>query len=214
MPRIEEGNLTIITAGPVGFGNNIYLIIDKSTGESAFVDAPGDAAELVAVAEEAGVRPTKILLTHSHGDHTSCIDGLKAIYNCEVYADKAEPWLKPGQLNHHIGHGESVNVGSLTFDALSVPGHTPGSTTFVHKKHAFVGDTLFPGGPGKSRTNDDLQIEIQSITNILYALPGDTHVWPGHGADTTIEASKAEFAIFASKQHAPNLHGDVSWLES
>ncbi len=44
MPRIEEGNLTIITAGPVGFGNNIYLIIDKSTGEAAFVDAPGDAA--------------------------------------------------------------------------------------------------------------------------------------------------------------------------
>lgn len=211
MQRIDDGQITIIADGPVGFGNNIYIVIDKSTGDSAFIDAPGDAAELMAVAEAAGVTPRKILLTHSHGDHTSCIDGLKAAYNCLVYADEREPWLKPGQLNVTVKHNEVVKVGNAAFRVVSVPGHTPGSTTFVHGNHAFVGDTLFPGGPGNSRSNELLQQEIASITTHLYALADETRVWPGHGNGTTIGASKAEYAAFAAKEHSPDLKGDVLW---
>lgn len=214
MARIEDGDLTIITAGPVGFANNIYLIIDRATNEAAFVDAPGAAADLIAVAEAAGVRPSKILLTHSHGDHTSCIDDLKAAYGCTVYADAREPWLKEGQLDVKVAHGDAVAVGKLEFRAVSVPGHTPGSTTFLRGGHAFVGDTLFPGGPGNSRSNELLKQEIASITTHLYALPDDTQVWPGHGDGTTIGASKAEYAVFAAKKHAPDLCGDVNWLNS
>ncbi len=214
MQRIDDGDLSIFIDGPVGFGNNIYVVIDRQTNEAAFIDAPGEAAENAAVAEAAGVRPSRILLTHSHGDHTSCIDALKEIYGCTVHADAREPWLKPGQLDAAVTHGDEVRVGSLAFRALSVPGHTPGSTTFVHGKHAFVGDTLFPGGPGNSRSNELLQQEIASITTHLYALPGETNVWPGHGSGTTIDASKAEYAIFAAKPHAADLKGDVNWLES
>lgn len=214
MQRIDDGNLIIWTDGPVGFGNNIYVVVDSATNEAAFIDAPGEAAQNAAVAEAAGVRPSKILLTHSHGDHTSCLDGLKEQYGCELVADAREPWLKDGQLNSAIAHGETVTVGQLQFRALSVPGHTPGSTTFVHGKHAFVGDTLFPGGPGNSRSNELLQQEIASITTHLYALPGETVVWPGHGTPTTIAESKAEYAVFASKPHDADLHGDVNWLNS
>ena len=38
-------------------------------------------------------------------------------------------------------------------------------------------------------------------------------VWPGHGGGTTIGESKAEYAVFAAREHAPDLHGDVLWLE-
>ncbi|MCL4232826.1 MAG: MBL fold metallo-hydrolase [Dehalococcoidia bacterium] len=77
MDKITDGQLTIVVAGPVGFGNNIYVVIDRETGEAAFIDAPGDAAANAEAAGFGGVRPSKILLTHSHGDHTSAIDGLK-----------------------------------------------------------------------------------------------------------------------------------------
>jgi hydroxyacylglutathione hydrolase len=97
---------------------------------------------------------------------------------------------------------------------VSVPGHTPGSTTYLHGKHAFVGDTLFPGGPGRTRTNENLQEELASITSQLYVLPDETVVWPGHGSKTTIGESKAEYAVFAAKEHAPDLAGDVNWLTS
>jgi glyoxylase-like metal-dependent hydrolase (beta-lactamase superfamily II) len=214
MEAITDGDFEVVIAGPAGFGNNIYIVIDRSTDEAAFVDAPDDVAQSIAAAEAANVRPTKILLTHSHGDHTASIDALKERYGCIVYADAREPWLKDGQLDEPIMHGETVYVGKLGFDILSVPGHTPGSTTFVYGRHAFVGDTLFPGGPGRTRTNADLQEEIASITTHLYALPDATDIYPGHGAMTTIGASKAEYAIFAAKQHAPDLAGDVNWATS
>jgi glyoxylase-like metal-dependent hydrolase (beta-lactamase superfamily II) len=214
MKAIEDGDLKIVIAGPAGFGNNIYLVIDGATGEAAFIDAPAEVEQSIAAAEAAGVSPTKILLTHGHFDHTGSIDALKEKYGCRVYGDPAEPGLKAGQLDEPIRDGSEVMVGSLAFRVIAVPGHTPASTTFLHGGHAFVGDTLFPGGPGRSGSNALLQQEIASITGRLYALPDETIIWPGHGGSTTIGASKTEYAVFAAKQHAPDLHGDVNWLES
>jgi glyoxylase-like metal-dependent hydrolase (beta-lactamase superfamily II) len=214
MEQIRDGEMGLVIAGPAGFGNNIYVIIDHATNDAAFVDAPAEVEQSIAAAESAGVRPSKILLTHSHADHTASIDALKAKYGCEVYGDRREPGLKPGQLDHEVSHGGEVKVGRMTFRVLSVPGHTPGSTTFVHGRHAFVGDTLFPGGPGHSRSPELLRQEIDSITTHLYALPDDTTIWPGHGAKSTIGESKKEYEVFASKPHEPGLHGDVLWLTS
>lgn len=214
MKAIDDGDLKIVVAGPAGFGNNIYLVIDGATGEAAFIDAPADVDQSIAAAEAAGVRPSKILLTHGHFDHTGSIDALKEKYGCRLYADPAEPGLKAGQLDEPIADGSEVMVGNLAFRAITVPGHTPASTTFVHAGHAFVGDTLFPGGPGRSGSNALLQQELASITGRLYALPDTTIIWPGHGSSSTIGASKAEYAVFAAKPHAPDLHGDVNWLES
>lgn len=213
MERIETDTLAIVVAGPAGFGNNIYVVVDPETGESAFIDAP-DETESVAAAEAAGVRPGKILLTHSHADHTAAIDALKKRYGCVLYADPRESGLKEGQLDHPIGQSEEVAVGNVVFRVLSVPGHTPGSTTFVAGEHAFVGDTLFPGGPGHSRSHELLLQEIASIREQLYALPDDTVIYPGHGARTTIGESKREYAVFAAREHDADLHGDVLWLES
>lgn len=214
MEKVTDGELTIVVAGPVGFGNNIYVVIDRETGEAAFIDAPGDAAANAEAAEFGGVRPSKILLTHSHGDHTSAIDGLKETFGCKLYASPKEPWLRDGLIDVEVGHKDEVRVGNLVFEAIAVPGHTPGSTTYLCGKHAFVGDTLFPGGPGRSVSNEALQEEIASITNRLYPLPDDTIIYPGHGAQTTIGVSREEYAAFAAKEHAPDLHGDVSWLEA
>ncbi len=214
MEQLTDGSLSIVVAGPVGFGNNIHVIIDRETGEAAFIDAPGDATANLEAAASAGVRPAKILLTHSHGDHTSAIDGLKDALGCELYASPKEPWLKAGQIDVEVSDGDEIMVGNLPLRVIAVPGHTPGSVTFLHGKHAFVGDTVFPGGPGRSASNTALQEEIGSITNRLYSLPDDTVAYPGHGGRTTIGESRAEYAVFAARDHDPDLHGDVTWLES
>lgn len=214
METITDGNFQVVVAGPAGYANNIYIVIDRATNEAAFIDAPDEVEQSIAAAEAAGVKPGAILLTHSHSDHTASIDALKERYGCRVFADASEPWLKAGQLDEAVAHGAEVSVGGLAFRVLSVPGHTPGSTTFVHGSHAFVGDTLFPGGPGHSRTHADLEQEIGSITTHLYALPDATVVYPGHGERTTIGASKAEYASFAGRSHDGDLHGDVDWAKS
>ena len=122
-----------------------------------------------------------------------------------------EPWLKAEQIDAAVAHDEEITVGNLAFRVLSVPGHTPGSTTYVCGSHAFVGDTLFPGGPGRTPSNEALQQEISSIETYLYTLPESTTVYPGHGDRTTIGASKAESAAFRARPLPPGLSGDVTW---
>lgn len=215
MESVRDANFEVVAAGPASrFENNIYVVIDRDSGQAAFIDAPDEPEKSIAAAEAAGVRPSAILLTHGHMDHTAGIEALKQRYGCKLYAGASEVGIADGLLDAPVTHGDTVSVGGLTFRVLSVPGHTPGSTTYVWGKHAFVGDTLFPGGPGHSRSAENLQQEINSITTHLYELPDETVIYPGHGARTTIGESKAEYSVFAGKQHDPDLHGDVNWLES
>ncbi|MDZ7727508.1 MAG: hydroxyacylglutathione hydrolase family protein [Dehalococcoidia bacterium] len=215
MQTIDDGQLRIVMDGPAGsYANNIYIVIDTRTNEAAFIDAPGEPEKSIAAAEAAGVQPTQILLTHSHPDHTAGLAELQERFGARLVADAREPWLTEGQPDQAISHGEDVRVGELSFKVVSVPGHTPGSTTYLHGRSAFVGDTLFPGGPGRTQSNADLQQEIASITGELHTLPEDTTIYPGHGDITTIGKSKEEYAGFAAREHDPDLHGDVTWADS
>ncbi|HJP40492.1 MAG TPA: MBL fold metallo-hydrolase [Dehalococcoidia bacterium] len=212
MEELREGRLSIFVDGPASdYGNNIYLVIDRETNEAAFIDAPGEPERGIAMAESSGVRPAKVLLTHSHPDHTAGLEAINKAFDCRLYADAREPWLPSSGADVFVEDGQEIHIGKLRLTVHSVPGHTPGSTTFALEGHAFVGDTLFPGGPGRSGSAEDLQEELRSITGVLYELPDETVIWPGHGDKTTIGASKQEYALFASKSHDSGLHGDVTW---
>jgi glyoxylase-like metal-dependent hydrolase (beta-lactamase superfamily II) len=113
-----------------------------------------------------------------------------------------------------LAHGQELTVGQAALRVLHTPGHTPGSICLVVGGAVLTGDTLFPGGPGYTRTPETLHEEVASITRELYVLPDETLVLPGHGASTTIGASKAEYAVFASKAHDAELCGDVVWTRS
>ena len=78
----------------------------------------------------------------------------------------------------------------------------------------FSGDTLFPGGPGRSKSPEALSEIIDSITTKLFLYPDEVEVLPGHGVTTTLGISKKDYAVFASNQHPADLSGDVTWLES
>jgi glyoxylase-like metal-dependent hydrolase (beta-lactamase superfamily II) len=56
----------------------------------------------------------------------------------------------------------------------------------------FSGDTLFQGGPGATgRSYSDHGTLVGSIQTRLFALPDETVVHTGHGADTTVRAERA-----------------------
>ena len=110
---------------------------------------------------------------------------------------------------------QRIPFGNQEIICLFTPGHTNGSTCYLLGNHLFSGDTLFPGGPGKSKNPEAFTQEIHSIESKLLVLPPEVDVYPGHGdTNTTIEEALEKFSVFTSKPHAPDLCGDVDWLNS
>ena len=110
--------------------------------------------------------------------------------------------------------GKVIKFGNQELEILNTPGHTDGASCFRVGKHLFSGDTLFPGGPGKTRSPEALAQVLNSITSKLLPLPDDTAVYPGHGDDTTIGEARRRYTEFSSKSHPADMFGDVDWLTS
>jgi len=194
-------------------GNNCYVIHPAAGGAGVtIVDAPEG---IEAVIEALGDTPIeRIVVTHSHFDHWLGFDTLRAHTGAPVLAGAEETNLEASRNIQPLRDGETFAVGDARVQVIHTPGHTPGSICLLANRAVLTGDTLFPGGPGRTRTPADLATEIESITTRLHTLKPETLVLPGHGDTTTIEASRAEYAVFAAKDHPADLAGDVLWLES
>lgn len=209
----EEGRLRLVKVGPLGpFDNNAYVVQDRETGEALLVDAPQDGERVLEGLGDG--RVVDIVVTHRHGDHWVSIDALKAATGAPVACHEADREPYAEKVDATLADGEEIPVGELRVRVLHTPGHTPGSICLLVGSHLISGDTLFPGGPGRTNRPEDLQEEIRSITTKLFALRDETFVHPGHGDDGTIGQSRREYAVFASREHPPDLCGDVLWEES
>ena len=210
MQTHTAGPLTITKFDSLGpYGNNAYLIADRDAGKALIVDMPaGSRAVLEALGD---LNVTAILLTHTHPDHWADYDLVQSATGAPVRCHPAEVIMPAAKIDRPLSDGEEIVVGRAAIRAMHTPGHTPGSICYLTGRVLFSGDVLFPGGPGRTQSPADLQQSVASITERLYPLPDDTLVLPGHGGDTTIADSKREYAIFASRTHPPDLHGDVLW---
>jgi hydroxyacylglutathione hydrolase len=214
MPQVyADERLTIEMVPNLGrFGNNAYILRPADGGPATVVDVPEG---FEAVLEALGGAPVeRVVVTHSHFDHWGGYDVMRSRIDAPVYAGAAETNIEESRSVERLEDGAALTVGGAEMRVLHTPGHTPGSICLHVGGAVLTGDTLFPGGPGRSRDHAALTQEIESITSRLYVLDDATMVLPGHGDSTTIGESKVEYGIFASKEHDPDLHGDVLWLES
>lgn len=202
--------LDVRKVGPLGpFDNNAYLIVDPTTRAALIVDAPLGGERVLE--EASGLDVQGILMTHRHGDHWGTLDLLKERTGAPVYCHPEDAVAHPDKVDFPLQDGEDVRLGAGRVRVVHTPGHTPGSVCLLAGGVLIAGDTLFPGGPGRTSTPEDLRQLIASITERLFVLPDATVVHPGHGDSTTIGKARAEYAVFASREHAPDLCGDVTW---
>ena len=185
------------------------------------VDAPRDLEELIVRAQKTEVKA--ILITHRHSDHLAGLDELINAFDVPlgISCPDSEAVQRMGfEPEIDVSDGALITVGALTMATLATPGHTQGSNCYFiesgvseHGGILFSGDTLFPGGPGRTTRPQDLQDEIVSIRDRLLKLPDSTSIWPGHGEGTTIAKAKDEYSRFAARSHPSDLCGDVTWLD-
>jgi hydroxyacylglutathione hydrolase len=188
---------------------NTYIIADDS-GECAIIDCGCyDADEFIRFNDflvEKNLKPVLLLNTHCHLDHIFG-DGLvlkkyklaslchkdelynrhNAVHVAEFFGMVMDPPPEPGS---YLSDGQIKMLGKASFEALHVPGHSPGSLAFYFKdeKLVFTGDSLFAGSIGRTDLpGGNYETLINSIQEKLFTLPPDTVVYPGHGDNTTIE---------------------------
>lgn len=222
MNSVFSGKYWSIQRFVSGFANNAFLITCARTNDSVIIDTPADPIELIKTASNTGVEA--ILITHGHRDHVegfpSVSEQIKAPVGIGTADQSSLPSNPPATLD--VSTGQTISIGDIRLRSLATPDHTPGYTCFVLESpesnaaseiaHVFTGDTLFPGGPGRSSSSDALSQIIDSLKTQIFTLPKSTVVLPDHGEFTTIGESKREFDVFTSKPLDPGLHGDVTWV--
>lgn len=209
---VKDDNIRIerLELGP--FGTNAYILVCLQTGASVLVDAPGEANKIFAQLK--GTDPQYILMTHSHMDHTGALAEVKSELGIPIaghHEDAGNLPLAPDML---LTDGDAISCGDIQLTVLHTPGHTPGSLCFLTGNYLIAGDTLFPGGPGKTGSPVDFARIVNSISNKIFILPEDTRIYPGHGDFTILKKEKQAFENFSARDHDANLCGDVLWSSS
>jgi glyoxylase-like metal-dependent hydrolase (beta-lactamase superfamily II) len=195
--HFEDARLRLdkYVVGP--FDNNVWVLRCKRTGEAVLLDAANEHDLLIPVAQAAGVR--RVLTTHGHWDHVQAVTAAREA-GIDVGVASPDAGMLPGY-DFVVADKDAIEVGDLRLHALHTPGHTAGSTSFLLEGWPilFSGDTLFPGGPGKTEGKSDFETIIRSIDERLFPLPADTLVLPGHGLDTTIGTERPHLQEWADR---------------
>jgi len=190
----EAGDLQItkVAVGPMS--NNAYLLKCTLTGEQALIDAANEAETLLGLVGEGGL--ARVITTHQHGDHWQALVEVVDATGAETVAGEDDADALPVTVDVRVQTGARVRVGSCELEVIGLVGHTPGSIALAYDDpdgivHIFTGDSLFPGGVGKTWAPEDFVNLVDDVESKLFDRFGDdTHVYPGHGNDTTFGAER------------------------
>jgi len=200
----ELDHLTIskVSVGPMD--NNAYLLECRATGALCLVDAANDAPVLL---DLVGDRPlTRVVTTHQHRDHWQALEEVVAVTGARTGAGRDDVTGIPVRTDEPLDDGAEVTVGDVTLQVITLAGHTPGSVALRYDDpaghpHLFTGDSLFPGGVGRTTRPEDFDSLLRDVTTKLFEpMPDDTWFYPGHGADSTLGAERGALPEWAARK--------------
>lgn len=184
-------------------------VIWDEEGHCAIAD-PGfetsaEKDSLIGFISSKGLRPVCILLTHGHFDHVLGAAELSATYGgLPIYMHPSDKVTLENNSyfcrffgapmpaafeTTDVTEDTEIKVGSLTFEVIETPGHTPGGVCYLEResKYMLSGDTLFAGAIGRTdHPGGDYDAIMKSILEKLVVLDGEIEVVPGHGPTSSI----------------------------
>jgi len=163
-------------AEPAKVGDNFYFIGEKDHSSWALVGSQGiiviEALYQYATADEVagglkklGLDMNKVkyaVMSHAHGDHDGgaaylqdAIPGVRLVYGAEDWDAVDKSTNRPGGKPKHdlVGtDGMTLSVGDASMQILTMPGHTPGTLSYLFEfkdngkplRAVYVGGTAIP----------------------------------------------------------------------
>ena len=185
--ELPDLTITKVSVGPMD--NNAYLLRCTGTGEQLLIDAANDADRLIEVIGGSGL--STVVTTHRHQDHWFALEDVIEATRATSIAHPADAVALP-IVDSTVEDGGTIRVGQCVLEVIHLVGHTPGSIALLYRDpsgfpHLFTGDSLFPGGPGRTTGGSDfdsLMADLQA--KVFDKLPDETWFYPGHGRDSTL----------------------------
>lgn len=192
-------------AGPIDANN--YLFADEKSKEAVLIDCSEHVQKILDDVKELGLKVKYILLTHGHFDHVMGVNSMKKELGAEVLINqKDEKQLemtqtilktfgifveKNPEYDKYIDKNTELKIGEIPIKIFETPGHTEGGLCYLIDGKLFSGDTLFRNYVGRTDLPGGNYAKLEnSIKNVLYKLPDETEVFPGHNEMTTIGYEK------------------------
>ena len=207
-------NLTDITIRSIAVSeanNNVYLLTSKSSGAQVLIDAADDVPAILSLLAgaqqdtDADAKVTLIVTTHSHWDHLRALAEIKEATAAPTAAgaDDVADIAVPTDIPLH--HGDLKSFDGFGLEVIHLRGHTPGSVALLYRDphgpaHLFTGDSLFPGGIGKTHTSADFVSLMNDVEHRLFDVYGDdTWFYPGHGDDSSLGAERSQLTEWRAR---------------
>ena len=177
-----------------------YLLADRETRAAVLIDPVLEQVERdLKLVKELGLTLTHVFETHVHADHVTGAGLLREKTGATVVGGAAGAPCA----NVHVSHGDELRVGNLVFQVLGTPGHTDDSVSYLIGDKVFTGDALMIRANGRTDfQNGDARQLFDSITNVLFTLPDETFVYPGHDYQ-----GRTVTTVWEEKTHNPRIAG-------
>jgi glyoxylase-like metal-dependent hydrolase (beta-lactamase superfamily II) len=206
-------DLRTVSVGPMD--NRCYLLTEPGSGRWLLVDAAAEPETLLALLDEALPADARgeglVVTTHRHDDHTGALVAVARATGAPTAAGDDDADALPLAPDRRLRHGDAVRVGEHELEVIALRGHTPGSVALLlpagalsgadgEVPHLFTGDSLFPGGPGKTWSPEDFTSLMDDLEERVFAvLPDETVVHPGHGETTTLGAERPRLGEYRAR---------------
>ncbi|MFE7798722.1 MBL fold metallo-hydrolase [Nocardia sp. NPDC057440] len=201
---IPGGRIVKMSVG--GMDNNCYLVQCTATGAALLIDAANEPERIEAlIAQETPGRIALIVTTHLHRDHWCALKDIAAATSAPTAAHRLDADALPIRPDRLLDDGDTIGIGDLTFEAIHLRGHTPGSVALAliddnGVAHLFTGDSLFPGGLGRTTNPKDFDSLYADVTSKIFdRYPDDAIVYPGHGDDTNLGTERPQLGEWRSR---------------
>ena len=188
-------------------GTNSWVLRAPGRADCCVVDpGPLDEGHLARLADQ---RPSLVVLTHGHADHSAGAQRLSELTGAPVVAlDPAHTTPGAEPLTRE---GETVEAAGVTLSVLLTPGHT-GDSLSLHlpaDDAVLTGDTVLGRGTTVVAHPDGVLGDYLASLRRLREL-GDATVLPGHGPELASAGTAAERYLAHREQRLEQVRAAVA----